>query len=122
MRPLSDSVFREITDFFCGRDGSFWFALSARTLTSHEDVDGSITGKLYIYKSKAGWRTGPETAIREARDPLNDAHLSLSTTKDSEIVEGALKAVKELDRSADIIIRFELGRDGETKVQISEIC
>ena len=115
MRPLSDSVFREITDFFCGRDGSFWFALSARTLTSHEDIDGSITGKIFIYKSKAGWRTGPESAIREARDHLNDAHLSLSATKDSEVAETALKAEKELDRSADIIIRLELGRDGELK-------
>lgn len=92
--------------------------MSAKTTTSHADIDGVVVGRIYIFKSKSDWRQGPESAVRAARDKLNYAHLSLDQRKKDYIEGAASSAEKSLQDSADIYLDFELRRSGELLVSV----
>lgn len=115
-RDLSDSAFRTITDRVCRRSGDFWFALVAKSAAAPDNVDGNLSGTIFVFKSKEDWRTGPEEEIRTAIGEMNTARLSLASDRDRVIEESLAYARKALADSADVWLDFVLERNGELRV------
>jgi hypothetical protein len=115
-RDLSDSVFRTITDRVCRRSGDFWFALVAKSAAAPDNVDGSLSGTIFVFKSKEDWRTGPQDKIRTAINEMNTARLSLASDRDQVIEQSLLYGRMALVESADVWIDFVLERNGELRV------
>lgn len=115
-RDLSDSVFRTITDRVCRRSGDFWFALVANSAAAPDNVDGSLSGTIFVFKSKEDWRTGPQEKVRTAINEMNSARLSLASDRDRVIEESLAYGRKALCESADVWIDFILERNGELRV------
>lgn len=117
-RNLSDSVFRTITDRVSSRSGDFWFAVSARSTAAPSDVEGHVCGQVHIFKSKEDWRSGPEATVRKAIDELNEARLSLAANRNQTLDAAYKWADDALKKHADIILEFEIIRDGELRVSL----
>jgi hypothetical protein len=115
-RNLSDSAFRNITDYLCGVSGNFWFAIAATSTAAPHELQAAISGTVYVFKSKKDWRDGPAEVVRSSIDNLNSLRLSLDEQRDQKISHQFSAARESLSKHADISLSFELHRGGEIYV------
>lgn len=111
-RSLSDALFQPIVHYFCNIEGSFWFALAARS-TGVPGAIEAITGKIYIFKSRRDWKTKAEKDVRKNIYEINNSQLSLLVERDQILEDSFGRAENCLNTSSDIEVAFHLNRSGE---------
>ncbi|MEQ8266145.1 MAG: hypothetical protein RH982_03040 [Parvibaculum sp.] len=111
-RDFGDVLFPSILHFF-GINGRFWFAIAAKSNDIPSESD-SLSGTIYIYKSKSDWRSSGESAIRPKIYAINEISRSeLPPRRDTEITACFNAAKGDLATTSDIRVAFSLKRDGE---------
>jgi hypothetical protein len=112
-RPLSDVLFGRPLQWLLRFEGSFYFVLATTSVGPPGDTD-EMRGQIYIYKTKGDWVQNGRRSIRPRLRRIRDLALSLDIDRYAQMRTLYQEAVNDLQRTADIDLKFVLFRSGET--------
>jgi len=112
IRPLSDLLFKSLTEAFSRLTGDMPFLLCAKT-TKTSEQDYTISGNVFIFSNKRTWQISCKSEISRHVESINERRLWRDQQNESIVSANWQTARQYLRQNADIRVYFRLLRSGE---------